>query len=189
MLRNLGTKEGYGKSLENENGMIQLVAEGDDQQCKMSKGATLDMRATSLLYLNEMVDGDSLVVDLKTKGLSTRASNYNNTIVIFGHPLQPLLAQDSLRSAGIQVRLQLVYIEAEEINAMTNKTQNAFRLNKKRLSSKEKLINFHQRKCEKLSNTGREELVKKGLYGLLQVAYIYCTWYMDDRSDILQNLR
>ena len=67
----------------------------------MSKGATLDQRGSGLLYLNEMIDGDSLSVDLKTKGLSTRSSNFNNTMVLYGHPLETLLAQDSLKSAGI----------------------------------------------------------------------------------------
>ena len=67
----------------------------------MSKGASIDQRAASLLYINEMVDGDSVLVDLKTKGLSTRASNCNNTIIIYGHPLETLHAQDSLKAAGI----------------------------------------------------------------------------------------
>ena len=67
----------------------------------MSKGSTVEQRGSSLLYLNEMVDGDSLLVDLKTKGLSTEAENYNNTIILYGHPLESLLAQDSLKSAGI----------------------------------------------------------------------------------------
>ena len=67
----------------------------------MSKGATIDQRAGNLLYINEMIDGDTLLVDLKTKGLSTRAKNCNNSIVIYGHPLETLLAQDSLKPAGI----------------------------------------------------------------------------------------
>ena len=66
----------------------------------------MDSRSTQLLYLNEMVDGDTLVVDLETKGLSTQAFNYNNTIVIYGHPLKQLHAQDSLKGAGIWVRFQ-----------------------------------------------------------------------------------
>ena len=72
----------------------------------MSKGAKFDQRASNLLYINEMIDGDSLLVDLKTKGLSTRANNFNNTIVIYGHPLESLYAQDYLKSAGIWVRIQ-----------------------------------------------------------------------------------
>lgn len=67
----------------------------------MSKGATIDQRAASLLYINEMVDGDTVLVDLKTKGLSTRTSNCNNTIINYGHPLEALNAQDSLKAAGI----------------------------------------------------------------------------------------
>ena len=67
----------------------------------MSKGATIEQRASNLLYINDMVDRDSLLVDLKTKGLSTRAENYNNTVVLYGHPLETLQAQDSLKSAGI----------------------------------------------------------------------------------------
>ena len=67
----------------------------------MSRGATLDQRCASLLYLNEMIDGETLIVDLKTKGLSTRARNCNNTIIIYGHPLECLRAQDSLKGAGI----------------------------------------------------------------------------------------
>ena len=81
--------------------MIQLIAEGDDWWNKMSKGSTVDQRGFSLLYLNEITDGDSLVVDLKTKGLSPEAVNYNNSIIIYGHPLKSLLAQDSLKAAGI----------------------------------------------------------------------------------------
>ena len=67
----------------------------------MSRGATIDQRASNLLYMNEMIDGDSLLVDLKTKGLSTRAKKFNNTMVIYGHPLETLHAQDSLKPAGI----------------------------------------------------------------------------------------
>ena len=72
----------------------------------MSKSATADQRAAGLLYINEMIDGDSLKVDLKTKGLSTKAKNLNNTIILYGHPMESLLAQDSLKGAGIWVRLQ-----------------------------------------------------------------------------------
>ena len=67
----------------------------------MSKGSTVEQRGSSLLYLNELIDGDSLLVDLKTKGLSLEANNYNNSMIIFGHPLESLLAQDSLKPAGI----------------------------------------------------------------------------------------
>ena len=81
--------------------MIQLIAEGDDWWNRMRKGSTVDQRGSSLLYLNEMIDGDSLLVDLKTKGLSTEADNFNNSIVMYAHPLESLLAQDSLKSAGI----------------------------------------------------------------------------------------
>ena len=81
--------------------MIQLVAEGDDYWTRMSKGAQLDQRSSSLIYINEMVDGESLLVDLKTKGLSTRAKNFNNTLIIYGHPIETLEAHDSLRRAGI----------------------------------------------------------------------------------------
>ena len=72
----------------------------------MSKGATVEQRSTNLLYINEMIDGESLIVDLKTKGLSTKANNINNTLIIYGHPLETLLAQDSLKGAGIWVRFQ-----------------------------------------------------------------------------------
>jgi len=67
----------------------------------MSKGASIEQRAANLLYINEMIDGESLLVDLKTKGLSTRSKNFNNTIIIYGHPLESLHSQDSLKSAGI----------------------------------------------------------------------------------------
>ena len=67
----------------------------------MSKGATLEQQSAHLLYVNEMVDGESVLVDLKTKGLSTKAKNCNNTIIIYGHPLESLHAQDSLKGAGI----------------------------------------------------------------------------------------
>ena len=81
--------------------MLQLIAEGDDWWSKMSKGSAVKQRGSSLLYLNEMIDGDSLLVDLKTKGLSLEAENYNNTIILYAHPLASLLAQDSLKSAAI----------------------------------------------------------------------------------------
>ena len=56
----------------------------------MSKGAAVEQRAANLLYLNEMVDGETVLVDLKTKGLSTKAKNCNNTIILYGHPLVSL---------------------------------------------------------------------------------------------------
>ena len=101
LLRNPGTKEGWEKALEVETRIIQLVAEGNDWWFRMSRGATLDQRSATLLYLNEMIDGETLVVDLKTKGLSTGARNCNNTMVIYGHPMACLRAQDSLKGAGI----------------------------------------------------------------------------------------
>ena len=67
----------------------------------MSKGATVEQRSSNLLYINEMMDGVLLLVDLKTKGLSTKAINCNNTIVIYGHPRESLHAQVSLKAAGI----------------------------------------------------------------------------------------
>ena len=141
----------------------------------MSKGATIDQRASNLLYINEMIDGDSLLVDLKTKGLSTRSSNYNNSIILYGHPLVSLLAQDSLKPAGIWVRFQFIYDEALSMNIMTNKSQNKFRDGKIRLTAKEQMIKFQQRKLSDGSQTGKEDKVKIGLYCLLQVTYIYCT--------------
>ena len=105
----------------------------------MSKGATIEQRGSSLLYLNEMVDGDSLLVDLKTKGLSTSSSNYNNTIITYGHPLEALLTQDSLKTAGIWVRIQWIYDRDRTLHIMTNKTQNNFRQGTKRLTAKEQM--------------------------------------------------
>ena len=67
----------------------------------MSKGATVEQRAGNLLYVNELVDGETVLVDLKTKGLSTRAKNCNNTIILHGHPLESLHSQDSLKGGGI----------------------------------------------------------------------------------------
>ena len=67
----------------------------------MSKGATVEQRAGNLLYINELVDGETVLVDLKTKGLSTRAKNCNNTIILYGHPLESLHSQDSLKGGGI----------------------------------------------------------------------------------------
>ena len=45
----------------------------------MSEGATVEQRSSNLLNINEMLDGELLLVDLKTKGLSTKAINCNNT--------------------------------------------------------------------------------------------------------------
>ena len=116
MLRNPGTKEGQEKVLETESRVIQLVAEGDDWWTRMSKGATLEQRSTSLLYINEMIDGESVIVDLKTNGLSTRATNINNTLIIYGHPTESLHAQDSLKGAGIWIRLHQLYDQTNPLN-------------------------------------------------------------------------
>ena len=73
---------------------------------------------------------------------------------------------------------------------MTNKTQNKFRDAKqgKRLSAMEAMMRFQQRRSETFSSSGRYDSVKIGLYALLQVAFIYSTWYMDDGSNIMDNV-
>ena len=81
-----------------------------------------------------------------------------------------------------------MYDEAKEMDVMTNKTQNMFREGKKRLSAKEQMIKFQQRKCDGTFSNGRNDRVQLGLYGLLQVTFIYCTYYMEDGSSILDNI-
>ena len=76
------------------------------------------------------------------------------------------------------------------MNVMTNKTQNRFRdLNsKKRLSAKEAMKHYQQRKSVITSTSGLKDYVKIGLFALMQVAYIYSSYYMEDRSNILDNV-
>ena len=70
----------------------------------MSKNASTEVRGSALTWLNTMIDGDELQVELKTKKLTTRARNFNNTLILYGHPAQFVLIMDSLKSAGVWTR-------------------------------------------------------------------------------------
>ena len=72
---------------------------------------------------------------------------------------------------------------------MTNKTGNRFRdRKKKRNSAKEAMMKLQRRQVEGDIPATREDLVKVGLLGLIQVAFIYNSWYMEDGSCILENV-
>ena len=70
---------------------------------------------------------------------------------------------------------------------MTNKTQNKFRDlgSKKRLSAMEAMMRYQLRKSEITASSGLEDDIKIGLFALMQVAFIYSSYYMEDRSSIL----
>ena len=78
--------------------MLIIEDEGDEWWARMSKNASMELRGATLSWINQMVDGDELLVELKTKHLTTRASNFNNTILLYGHPVEFIRNFDCLRS-------------------------------------------------------------------------------------------
>ena len=73
---------------------------------------------------------------------------------------------------------------------MTNKTQNRFRdlSTKKRLSAMEAMMHYQQRKTEITASSGLKDCVKIGLFSLMQVAWIYSSYYMEDSSSKLDTI-
>ena len=72
---------------------------------------------------------------------------------------------------------------------MTNKTQNKFRgARRQRISAKEAIIKLRRRGGQRGTSAVREDRVKVGLFGLIQVAFIFSSWYMEDGSCILKNV-
>ena len=73
---------------------------------------------------------------------------------------------------------------------MTNKTQNNFRdpRSGRRISAMEAMKRFQQRKSDTFLSSGRYDRVKVGLFALLQIDFIYSSWYMEDYSSILKNI-
>ena len=72
---------------------------------------------------------------------------------------------------------------------LTNKTQNKFRsANRQRISAQEAMIKLQRRQAQEATSAVTEDLVKVGLYGLIQVAFIYSSWFMEDGSCMLRNV-
>ena len=67
----------------------------------MSKSAKPECRGLTLSWINELIDGSTMLVEFKTTGLSTRATNLNNTIVTYGHPEETMMIMESLKSCGV----------------------------------------------------------------------------------------
>ena len=67
----------------------------------MSKNAKPESRALTLSWLNELLDGDTMLIEYKTTGLTTRANDINNTIITYGHPGENLMIMDSLKPCGV----------------------------------------------------------------------------------------
>ena len=81
-----------------------------------------------------------------------------------------------------------MYDEVNSMNIMTNKTQNMFREGKKRISAKEAMIRLHRRGAKINASGAKKDILNQGLYGMMQVLFIYCTWYMEDGSSIMENI-
>ena len=67
----------------------------------MSKNAKADQRALVLSWVNELIDGSTMLIEFKTSTLTTKAENLNNTIITFGHPVETLKIMDSLKPCGV----------------------------------------------------------------------------------------
>ena len=74
------------------------------------------------------------------------------------------------------------------MNIMTNKKHNMFRDGKKRLSAKEAMVASHRRLYKVNESSIKTDEVKVGIYGMMQVIFIYNTWYMEDKTSILDNI-
>ena len=67
----------------------------------MSKNAKPEQRGLILSWVNELIDGSTMLIEFKTQKLTTKAKNLNNTIITFGHPVETLLIMDSLKVCGV----------------------------------------------------------------------------------------
>ena len=72
----------------------------------MSKNAKPEHRGLVLSWINELIDGSTMLKEFKTTNLTTSAQNLNNTIITFGHPKKTLLIMESLKTCGVWVRHQ-----------------------------------------------------------------------------------
>ena len=67
----------------------------------MSKNAKPEHRGLALSWINELIDGSTMMKEFKTANLTTRAKNLNNTIVTYGHPVETALIMNSLKTCGV----------------------------------------------------------------------------------------
>ena len=112
-----------------------------------------------------------MCIEFKTKNLTTKARNMNNTIVLYGHPSETLLVMESLKLAGVRNGNQWNFDKAEGLSIAVSKVQNNFRDNaNERLSAKEKMKRMHLRCDQNEPSKGRFDSIKTGLFSLLQTA-------------------
>ena len=113
----------------------------------------------------------------------------NNTIVIYCHPSETLEVMQSLKHAGVRNRHQQNFDKAEGLSIAVSKEQNDFRdRNNEKLSAKEKMKRMHLRSEEKEETNGKFEAIKRGLYCLMQTAYIFQSYRMIDRTPVIDNV-
>ena len=67
----------------------------------MSKNAKPEVRGLTLSWVNELIDGSTMLIEFKTQNLTTRAKNLNDTIIKFGHPVETLMIIHSLKICGV----------------------------------------------------------------------------------------
>ena len=185
------TKEGQEFALHQETEVIQLVEEGDLQWDKMSKNAKPECRGLTLSQINELIDGSTMLVEFKTTGLTTRATNINNTIVTYGHPEETLMIMDSLKSCGVQIRHQQLFDPAKDLSVPVSKTRNDFRGGhdgKRRLTALQMMRMCHNRSKEKIQVARKEKRLLVGLHALFQTAVIFFQYGMSDGTSILLNV-
>ena len=72
----------------------------------MSKNAKVEQRGLTLSWVNELIDGSTMLIEFKTQNLTTKARNLNNTIITYGHPAETIEIMDSLKTCGVWIRHQ-----------------------------------------------------------------------------------
>ena len=89
---------------------------------------------------------------------------------------------DSLKAAGVWTRFQWVWDKSPGLEVAVSKERNQFRsTDSRRLTAVEKMKALHNRCKDDDEQTGREDPVEIGLYGLLQTIYIFKSSIMKDR--------
>ena len=128
-------------------------------------------------------------MELKTKHLTTRALNFNNTILLYGHPVEFIRNLDSLKAAGVWTRFQLVWNKSPGLEVAVSKERNQFRsTDSHRLTAVEKMKALHNRCKDDDEPTGREDPAEIGLYGLPTTIYIFKSYIMKDKTSLLDNV-
>ena len=87
--------------------------EGDQFEARLSRNFPILQRGNALDQVNTMLESCILREDYEKLGKSTHATNINNTVLLFTHPVPKLETMEGMKGAGGWTRWQYSF---DEIN-------------------------------------------------------------------------